>query len=304
MDGSMSVGDFLAALLEITPTLDSLDLPLMDAHGATLAADIFRGDEELMLAGSRIRSTHIALAASLGLSSLPATPHPRVVVISAGDDLVEPGETLKRPDDEYETNSWMLATTMKEAGAVAYRVHSIPENSAQLRQIIEDQLVRADLIVISGETKDESFDLITSVLQELGDITTLIPNLEETGRHNFGLIGPDLIPVITLPGEPIAAYLSAQLFVRPMIRTMLGASDLHLRMVKAELTQKIESPKGAVSLVRAKVYSDPKLRVVPLPHQEQLTSLSAATGLITFASDSTGALAGQSVDVALIERSI
>ena len=75
-------------------------------------------------------------------------------------------------------------------------------------------------------------------------------------------------------------------------------------MVKAELTQKIESPKGAVSLVRAKVYSDPKLRVVPLPHQEQLTSLSAATGLITFASDSTGALAGQSVDVALIERSI
>ena len=304
MDGSMTVGDFLAALLEITPTLESLDLPLMDAHGATLAADIYRGEEELMLAGARIRSTHIALAASLGLSSLPATPHPRVVVISAGDDLVEPGQPLQSPEDEYETNSWMLATTMKEAGAVSYRVHSIPENSTQLRQIIEDQLVRADLIVISGESKDESFDLITSVLQELGEITTLVPNLQETGRHNFGLIGPDLTPVITLPGEPIAAYLSAQLFVRPMIRTMLGASDLHLRMVKAELTQSVESPKGQVSLVRARVYSDPKLRVTPLPDQNQLTSLSSATGLITFSSDSTGAVAGQSVDVALIERSI
>ena len=300
----MTVGEFLAALLEITPPLESLDLPLMDAHGATLAADIYRGEEELMVAGARIRSTHIALAASLGLSSLPTTPHPRVVVLSAGDDLVEPGHPLETPEDEYETNSWMLATTMKEAGAVAYRVHTIPENSDQLRQIIEDQLVRADLIVISGETKDESFDLITSVLQELGEITTLVPNLQDTGRHNFGLIGPDRTPVITLPGDPIAAYLSAQLFVRPMIRTMLGASDLHLRMVKAELTQSVESPKGSVSLVRAKVYSDPKLRVTPLPHQEQLTSLSSATGLITFSAESTGAVAGQSVEVALIERSI
>ena len=300
----MTVSELLSALLELTPELESLDLPLMDAHGATLAADIIRGDEELMLAGSRIRSTHIALASSVGLASLPATPHPRVVVISAGDDLVEPGQRLRSAQDEFETNSWMLATTMKEAGAIAYRVHTIPETPAQLRQIIEDQLVRADLIVLSGETKDESFDFITSVLSELGEITTLTPNLEDTGRHNFGLIGPDQTPVITLPGEPIAAYLSAQLFVRPMIRTMLGAADLHLRMVKAELTQKVVSPKGKVSLVRAKVFSDPKLRVTPLPNQDQLSTLSQASGLITFSSASTGANAGQMVDVALIERSI
>jgi len=167
----------------------------------TLAEDIFAGERLVLRSGSRIRSTQIGLAASIGLNRLPTRPHPRVVVISAGDDLVEPGQSLRDQEDEYETNSWMLTTSVKEAGAIGYRVHMIAENAEQLRLIIEDQLVRADLIVISGESHDESFDLITSTLRELGEIETVAPRLAEGGRHNFGTIGPDKTPVITLPGD-------------------------------------------------------------------------------------------------------
>ncbi len=302
MKKQLGVNEFLVQLLAISTPLESFDMPLLDAHGATLAEDIYAGDRHVLKKGSRIRSTQIGLAASIGLDHLPTRPHPRVVVISAGDDLVEPGNRLEDSEDEYESNSWMLTTAVKEAGAMGYRVHSIPENHEQLKMVIEDQLVRADLIVISGESQDESFDLITAVLSEMGEITTVIPNIENSGRHNFGTIGPDKTPVITLPGDPIAAYLSAELFVRPMIRTMLGAANIHRTILKATLTHDIESPIGTTSLVRASIVQNGKLTVTALADQETLATLSDAQGLIAIAGDSPGAVKGEIVDVILLER--
>lgn len=300
----MGVSEFLTQLLAISAPLESFDMPLLDAHGATLAEDIFAGERHVLKKGTRIRSTQIGLAASIGLDHLPTRPHPRVVVISAGDDLVEPGHRLKDSEDEYETNSWMLTTSVKEAGAMGYRVHSIPENHEQLKTVIEDQLVRADLIVISGERHDESFDLITAVLSEMGEITTVLPNIEHTGRHNFGTIGPDKTPVITLPGDPISAYLSAEVFVRPMIRTMLGAANIHRTVLKAKVTENIESPVGTTSLIRASLQQMDSLTVSPLNEQESLATLSDAQGLIAIAADSPGAIKGEIVDVMVLERAL
>lgn len=300
----MGVNELLTHLLAISAPLESFDMPLLDAHGATLAEDIFAGDRHVLKKGSRIRSTQIGLAASIGLDHLPTRPHPRVVVISAGDDLVEPGNKLKDSEDEYESNSWMLTTAVKEAGAMGYRVHSIPENHEQLKMVVEDQLVRADLVVISGESHDESFDLITAVLSEMGEITTVIPNIENSGRHNFGTIGPDKTPVITLPGDAISAYLSAELFVRPMIRTMLGAANIHRTVLKAKLTENVESPIGATSLIRASIQREDSLTVSPLLDQDSLATLSDAQGLIAIAADSPGAFKGEVVDVMVLERAL
>lgn len=304
MEKKVGVSELLTQLLAISAPLESFDMPLLDAHGATLAEDIFAGDRHVLKKGSRIRSTQIGLAASIGLDHLPTRPHPRVVVISAGDDLVEPGNKLQSSEDEFESNSWMLTTAVKEAGAMGYRVHSIPENHEQLKTVVEDQLVRADLVVISGESHDESFDLITAVLSELGEITTVLPNIENSGRHNFGTIGPDKTPVITLPGDPIAAYLSAELFVRPMIRTMLGAVNVHRTVLKAKVTENIESPVGVTSLIRASLAQGDSLTVTPLAEQETLATLSDAQGLIAIASDSPGALKGEIVDVMVLERAL
>ena len=161
MDEILTVGQLQERLLELAKPLAALDLPLLDSHGATLANDLLVDEQLAIKNGQQIGSTQIALAASLGLDRLPARPHPRVVIISAGDDLVEPGSKLAKDDDEFESNSWFLTTFMREAGAHAFRVHTIPETAEQLKLVIEDQLVRSDLIVISGESKDESFDLIT-----------------------------------------------------------------------------------------------------------------------------------------------
>ena len=295
------VDEFLTSLLAICKPLDPFEMPLLDAHGATLAEDIYAGERLVLKSGARIRSTQIGLAASIGRDHLPTRPHPRVVVLSAGPDLVEPGQPLKNPNDEYETNSWLLTTAVREVGAVAYRVHSIPDDEAQLQKVIEDQLVRADLIIISGERHDDSFDLITRTLSGLGEITTVDLAIEASGRHNFGTIGPDKTPVVTLPGDPIASYISFELFVRPMIRTMLGAATIHRPAVKAALEKPIESATGMRSYIRAVLAEDGK-SVVPLSNQDEQSTLSDANAFIAVPEGETSLKTGDQVTVVVLER--
>jgi molybdopterin biosynthesis enzyme len=295
------VEEFLTSLLAICKPLEPFEMPLLDAHGATLAEDIYAGERLVLRSGTRIRSTQIGLAASIGRDHLPTRPHPRVVVLSAGPDLVEPGQPLKNTSDEYETNSWLLTTAVREVGAVAYRVHSIPDDEAQLQKVIEDQLVRADLIIISGERNDDSFDLITRTLAGLGAITTVDMAIEASGRHNFGTIGPDNTPVVTLPGDPIAAYISFELFVRPMIRTMLGAATIHRPSVKAALEKPIASAAGMRSYIRAILADDGK-SVTPLANQDEQSTLSDANAFIAVTETDTALKTGDQVNVVVLER--
>jgi molybdopterin biosynthesis enzyme len=295
------VDEFLTSLLAICKPLEPFEMPLLDAHGATLAEDIYAGERLVLRAGTRIRSTQIGLAASIGLDHLPTRPHPRVVVLSAGPDLVEPGQPLNNSSDEYETNSLLLTTAVREVGAVAYRVHSIPDDEEQLQKVIEDQLVRADLIIISGERRDDSFDLITRTLAGVGDITTVDLAIEASGRHNFGTIGPDSTPVVTLPGDPISAYVSFELFVRPMIRTMLGAATIHRPSVKAILEKPVESTLGMRSYIRAILADDGK-SVTPLADQDEQSTLSDANAFIAISENDTSLKTGDQVTVVVLER--
>jgi len=299
------VDEFLSSLLALCCPLEPFDMPLLDAHGATLAADVFAGERLVLKEGSRIRSTQIGLAASIGRDHLLTRPHPRVVVLSAGPDLVEPGQALGE-DEEYETNSWLLTTAVRETGAVAYRVHTIPDDEEALKDVIEDQLVRADLIIISGERNDDSFDLITRTLSGIGEITTIDLAIESSGRHNYGTIGPDKVPVVTLPGDPIAAYISFELFVRPMIRTMLGASTIHRPSVKAKLEKPLTSPDDQRSYVRGILSEDGK-SITPLGKgdssaQDEQTTLSDANAFIAVPENVTSLETGADVTVVVLER--
>jgi molybdopterin biosynthesis enzyme len=300
MSDRVRVDEVLTSLLNLCSPLEPFDMPLLDAHGATLAEDVYAGERLVMKAGSRIRSTQIGLAASIGLDHLPTRPHPRVVVISAGPDLVEPGLSLKG-EEEYETNSWLLTTAVRETGAVAYRVHSIPENEDQLKDAIEDQLVRADLIIISGERHDDSFDLITRTLQKLGDVSAVEVAIDSSGRHNFGTIGPDKVPVVTLPGDPIAAYISFELLVRPMIRTMLGAATIHRPSVKARLEKGLTSTPGVRSYIRGILSEDGK-SITPLGSQDEQATLSDANAFIAISESDGEVAAGSEVTVVVLER--
>ena len=305
MSESIRVAELATELLALSKPLAAFDMPLLDSHGATLAQDVYQGDRLALRSGSRIRATQIGLAASLGLDHLPTRPQPRVVIVSAGDDLVEPGDKEKlAADEEFETNSWLLTTAVKEAGAVGYRVTTIPETPDALKDVIEDQLVRADLLVICGESHDESFDLIYGVLSRLGQIKSSLPNIEGSGRHAYGTIGPDKTPVVVLPGDPISAYISMELFIRPMIRNMMGLYDIHRPITRATLTNDVASEPGKHAFIRAILSTDnPNRRLVTaIPNQDDLIGLSDATGLIVMSEEATHLKAGDEVDVLMLER--
>ena len=237
-----NVESYLKQLLLLTQPLAPLDLPLLDAHGATLASDIEVGTRRVLTGGSRIRSAHIGIAASVGLDHLPTRPHPRVVVISAGGDLTEPGEQLETAHF-YEVNSWLLTTSVREAGAIGYRVHTIPTTSSQLRLLIEDQLVRADLIVITSGPESEG--MTQEALTELGVISKIQVEMNPTGNHSFGLIGPDKTPVVTLPTDPMTAFISFELFVLPIIRQMFGRKNIFHPTLNAKLLEAVNFESGA-----------------------------------------------------------
>ena len=295
----MRVDEFLTALLSIVQPLAPLDLPLLDAHGATLAEDIFAGERLVLKSGTPIRSTTIGLAASIGRGHLPTRPHPRVVIISAGPDLIEPGNALTG-SQEYETNSWQLTTIVREIGGVAFRVHSIPDNEEELKDVVEDQLVRADLIVVSGERKDDSFDLITRALNQLGQVKVVDLDLQNSGHFNFGTIGPDKTPVVTLPGDPINAYVAMQLFVRPMIRTMIGAKEVYCPSVKAKLERDYKVGSNGRNYLMA-ILSDDNASVSIFNEQDDFVSLASANSLVSV-NEGDSLKAGDLVTVVVLPR--
>lgn len=152
---------------------------------------------------------------------------------------------------------------------------------------------------------DESFDLIHGVLTSLGEVRAVLPLIEGSGRHAFGQIGPDKTPVVALPGDPISAYISNELFIRPMIRSMMGLHDIHRPVIRATLTNEITSESGKHSFIRSifQSQSNSEKRIVTaLEEQNSLLTLSDATGLIVLTDSMTGAKPGDEVDVLLIER--
>lgn len=292
----INVDDYLREVLTIANPLAPLDMPLLDAHGATLARDIYAGERLVIRGGGRIRATHIGLAASIGLDHLPTRPHPRVVVISAGADLTEPGHAI---DDRhfYESNSWLLTTAVREAEAIGYRVHTIPDTTEELRDLIEDQLVRADLVVISSGP--HSVEMMRSALNSLGEINEREVAMEPNGHQSYGLIGPDKTPVITLPSGSTGAYISCELFVRPMIRQMLGRKHLSHRLLTATVDSDVSGSEGVRTYREAIITHDNEsLRARPVSDVDRFE----ANGLIIIDEQSANKKSGSEVPVIVIDR--
>jgi molybdopterin molybdotransferase len=127
--------------------------------------------------------------------------------------------------------------------------------------------------------------------------------MSESGLHNFGLIGADKIPVITLPGDPVVAGIAVEVFVRPMIRKMAGAPNIFRNQLKAKLKSSIEATPGESSYIRALLTSENGVVAVPLEVQGDLVSLSDANAFIIVPEDSQSLKAGDVVDVMVLDRS-
>lgn len=279
------------------------------AAGANIrerGADVTEGD--LLLAeGTRLNDRTIGLLAGVGIDQVMVRPRPRVVVISTGSELVEPGLDLDSDHQIYDANSWMLAAAARAAGAQVFRVGVLADDPELVRQTISDQLVRADLVITSGGVSEGDHDIIKAVMPELG-LTDFAKIAMQPGKpQGFGLIGEDAdIPVFMLPGNPVSSFVSFENFVRPAIRRLMGVRPELRPAVRAIASAVLRSKPGKAQFHRGFVTEDEQGRRVVEPvggtGSHLLGALQRANCLILMEPDVETITAGQPVMVWLLEE--
>lgn len=276
------------------------------AHVRARGSDVKAGDRALE-AGTVLGPPQIALLAAVGRGTARVRPRPRVVVLSTGSELVQPGEEL-RGGQIYDSNSFALTAAARDAGAIAYRVGAVADDAETLRSTIEDQLVRADLVVTTGGVSVGAYDVVKEALSHVGDADEAGSGIDfrklamQPGKpQGFGSIGPDHTPLLALPGNPVSSYVSFELFVRPAIRTLMGLADVHRPTTRAKLVadRALSSPKGRRQFLRA-TCAEGTVRPVGGAGSHLVAALAHADSLIVVPEDVESVEPGTEVEVVLL----
>jgi molybdopterin molybdotransferase len=272
-------------------------------HFRRAGEDVAEGDL-LVESGTVLGPRHLGLLAAVGRATVRARPRPRVVVISTGSELREPGTPLGH-DSIYDGNSYLLAAAARAAGAIVFRVGIVPDEPATFLAALRDQLVRADVVVTSGGVSQGDYDVVKEALAPLGSMWFGPVAMQPGKPQGFGFVGGDgeaRVPVFTLPGNPVSSYISFQAFVLPALRRMMGLTPEVRPTYQARLTNAIRSPRGRRQFVRAEWHPDGTVSPVGGHGSHLLGDLAHADALVVVPEEVTAVEAGSQVSVLLLDR--
>jgi molybdopterin molybdotransferase len=260
--------------------------------------------EKLLSAGTRLGPAQIGVLAAGGHGQVLARRPPRVAVLATGNELTEPGTPLA-PGRIWDSNSYMLAAAVRQAGGAAARFCVADEPAAVLAEI-ERQALASDLVITSGGVSmGGEHDVVKAALSGLGGpgaegrpgtgpgaragpgpgagtVVTFRKVAMQPGMpQGFGVAGPDRTPIFTLPGNPVSAFVSFHLFVRPAMDALRGLAGRPLPITRAALTDAVRSPEDKRSYLRG-ILDPGSATVTPLTGQgsHQLAVLARANALI------------------------
>jgi molybdopterin molybdotransferase len=277
--------------------------PRLGEHVRPRGEDVRAGDR-LLDRGTLIGPREAMILAATGHGRIRARPRPRVVVLSTGSELREPGSALGF-DSIYDCNSFSLAAATRQADAIAYRVGIISDDPRELGDALSDQLVRADVVVTSGGVSKGDYDVVKEVLSRLGTVDFVEVAMQPGKPQGFGTIGEDSTPIFTLPGNPVSSYVSFEVFVLPAIRRMMGKVPYRRPLVRAECMADISSPRGRRQFVRAHFeVTEHGAQVTPVGGygSHLIGSLAKANSLIVVDESVSSVAQGSVVDVLALDR--
>jgi len=280
-------------------------------QGLRRAGDELAVGATLARSGAYVTPALVAVLATAGVGHVVVRPRPRVVIVSTGDELIDVGRA-SQPGQVVDANSHALTAAAAEAGSHAYRVGICDDDPEELRGLLEDQMLRADLIVTTGGTGLGPGDMVRRILgrRDATRSTVRFTDLSvypcsPLGYGRIGHLGGDTVPIVCLPGDTGAALVGFEVLARPVIQVLAGADPVFRPSVRAHLLETVHSPSGMrefrpafVSERRGGGYT-----VLPLaggPYT--LSGLAEANGLMVLGERVISAAAGSTVDVLLLDR--
>lgn len=273
-------------------------------HVRPAGADV-RAGTLVLNARRRLAAADIGMLAALGHTRVRVHPKPRVAVVSTGDELVDADVPLQ-PGQIRDANSYTLTAMAREAGAIAFRSSVVPDDRRALAEAFVGALTNADVLVTSGGVSAGRYDMVKEVLAQLGDVKFNKVAMQPGMPQAFGFLnpqGPHTIPCFGLPGNPVSAFVSFELFVRPALRRMQFRSDLNRPRVSAILEETITSPEHKISFLRVRLRREGAQWIARLTGPQGsglLHSAVAADGLAEIPADRTEVRAGETVVVHLL----
>jgi len=274
-------------------------------HVRPLGEDIV-ATQLVLPAGHTVRPVDLGAVAACGHQSLKVARRPRVAVLPTGTELVPIGQEVK-PGDIIEYNALVMAAQVKEWGGAAHRFPITVDDFDCIRERVVDAAQAHDLILLNAGSSAGSEDFSARVVEELGEL--LVHGVAIRPGHPviLGMIlpqksgSPKPVPIIGVPGYPVSAALTGEIFVEPLIARWLGRQPREPRKISATLTRKVTSPAGDDDYMRVAVGRVGKtMLAAPLARGAGvITSLVRADGLVVLPRGTQGLPAGAEVAVHL-----
>jgi molybdopterin molybdotransferase len=281
------------------PTVTISAAPRPGQHVRKSGEDVTAGTRVLH-AGQVVTPAVLGLVAALGLDRLTVIPRQRVLVISTGSELVAAGSALA-PGQIYESNAVMLAAAVQEAGAAVVDTATCGDDVEQFRALLDG--CDADLVITSGGVSAGAYEVVKDAFPTGAAGVEFVkvamqPGMPQGAGRTGGADGQPGCPIITLPGNPVSALVSFEVFIRPALRAAMGMAAPDRPQRTAILTEALTSPRGKRQFRRG-VYDRGAGTVTSYgpPASHHLRWLASSNCLLDIAEDVTDLAAGQRVDV-------
>jgi len=270
--------------------------------------DVQPGDVAVR-AGTIIGAAQVGLLAAVGRERVLVHPRPRLSVMCVGGELVDISRTPGN-GQVYDVNSYALAAAGRDAGAEVNRVGIVDTQSKELRDVVEGQINRAEVVVIAGGVGGEAAESVRAVLAEIGDIEVARIAMHPGSVQGFGQLGRDGVPVFLLPANPVSALVVFEVMVRPLIRMSLGKRQPLRRVVQARTLSPITSVAGRKGYLRGQLMRDQDtgeylvqaLGGAPGASSHLLATLAEANCLVMVPGEAEEVRTGEIVDVAFLAQ--
>ncbi|MCC9178832.1 molybdopterin molybdotransferase MoeA [Arthrobacter sp. zg-Y750] len=262
----------------------------------TAGSDIAAGSLALA-AGTVLGPLQLGLLAGLGLAEVPVRARPRVLLLTTGDEVREPGQQLD-PGQIHDANTTLLRTSLEQAGAQVLRSRILADSPEEFSALLRADLVAdaPDLVLSSGGISKGAYEVVRQALAS-ADVRFLSVAMQPGGPQGIGTV--DGVPFLGFPGNPVSSLVSFEMFLRPALGTVTGAPRPRPE-IRARLTEALDSPAGKHQVRRGR-YAGGTVEPVGGPGSHLVHALASSNALVSIPAGIEDVPAGTEVTVLLLD---